>query len=270
VRAFAGALAALVRRHRDAIAAVEPGNEPNHAGFMRNAGGLAVYARVLRAAHRAVKRVSPRTLVLGGALAGADAAALEELYRQGIRGAFDGISIHPYDVRFSGPRTGFGSPFATPAGPAGLAGSFLAGPEAIRTVMRRHGDGDKPLWLTEFGYQDCSSRVRPCVSSRDQARWLADAVRLAAARDGRVGAALVYLDTDYARTFGGGMGMRERDGRARPAYDAVAGVWRALRSGQERPVELRAAGDRPVGLLVFRAGLLRCLVVYAPRPGSCG
>jgi hypothetical protein len=267
VSAYARAAAALVARHRGTIVAIEPANEPNNPRFLRNENGPSVYAAVLRATYREVKRRARAVQVLAGALALSDTDYLEQLYDAGIAGSFDAVSVHPYDIRFSGARAGFGSPLVPAAGRDREA-SFWSGLSAVRAVMARNGDGRRPIWLTEFGYRVCGGERVPCVGARAQARWLRDAFTIAAGRG--VVAAISYLFQDYAGDFGGRFGMVERRGRARPALAAVTGVWRDLRRGRLRVAELRGRGGEPVALLVARrsGGALSARVMRPPGARS--
>src|SRR5205085_1457946 len=112
------------------------------------------YAAILRAAYPAIKQADPGLTVLGGSLVGANGAFLRALYAQGIKGFYDAISIHYYDL-------------------------VLASIRAIRQIQAGAHDG-KPLWLTEFGWTTCHGRTQgghACVSDRAQAADLLDTFR---------------------------------------------------------------------------------------------
>lgn len=254
---YAERAAWLVARHKRSIAAIEPVNEPNHAAFLRNAGGPAVAAKLTRLTFLAVKRVVPRVQVLLGALAGADAGYLESLYGAGVAGHFDAVSVHPYDVRFDAPAAGFGSPLAPAAAPRARF-SFFSGIPAVRAVMLAHGDRPKKIWLTEFGYTVCPSSAAFCVSAGRQARWLSDAFRVAAGRADYVRAALAYVLQDYGGDLGGRMGLIAEGGEPRPALRRVSKLWKRLRGGALRAGEVTRDG-RPLGLLALTRsrGMLR-------------
>lgn len=89
------------------------------------------YGRMLRVVYKRVKQTDPGATVVLAAMSNTSWEYLDELYRRGrVRGSFDVSAMHPYTRR--------------PDGVVALARRF-------RTVMRRHGDNRKPLWITELG-----------------------------------------------------------------------------------------------------------------------
>jgi hypothetical protein len=99
------------------------------------------YGRLLRAAHDALKQADPgSTVVLAGATNFAW-TALESLYRKGgIKGEFDVAALHPY---------------------TGSAGRVVKVARLFRAVMKKHGDGKKPVWITELAWPASKGRVKP-------------------------------------------------------------------------------------------------------------
>ncbi|MGI8512983.1 MAG: cellulase family glycosylhydrolase [Solirubrobacteraceae bacterium] len=167
-RDYAEALAFLVRRYGDRVAAWELWNEPNHVDFLKSADQVAAYATMVKAAYPAAKRAGART-VIAGSLADADFEFTERLYRQGLRGNFDAYSVHPYSGDRS-PRDRNEDRY--------ISSSFIRGVPAVRDVMLRNRDV-KPLWLTEFGWSTCTKRDAPsydnCVDEATQSRYLKQA-----------------------------------------------------------------------------------------------
>ncbi len=133
-------------------AALEIWNEPNLAFQW---GELAVdaawYTAMAREAHAGAKAGYPHLIVVVGALAPTggtpdghavdDVVYLERMYGAGLGGSFDVISVHNY---------GFGGPPESKTCGKGILNFRRA--EDIRAVMVAHGDGDKPIWSTEFGW----------------------------------------------------------------------------------------------------------------------
>jgi len=161
---YADALAFMVRRYGDRVAAWEVWNEPNQDNFFHTSDQVGHYADMLKAAYPAAKAADPNTTILGGSLSDSDYQFTEQLYQHGVKGNFDGWAIHPY------------SDDRSPLDPGpGRRWSFVRGVPAVRDVMLSHGD-DKPLWLTEFGWSDCTVRGpvawRNCVDSSTQADYL--------------------------------------------------------------------------------------------------
>ena len=108
------------------------------------------YAPVLRAANRAAKGADQRAkIVLAGLTATPRGTAWDVLrfqYRKGrIRRWFDVAALHMY---------------------TGKADNVLEGARRFRRVMRRHRDGRKPLWLTEFGVTASKGRTEAPRSQR--------------------------------------------------------------------------------------------------------
>jgi len=165
---FARYAAAFARRYAEAVTALIIWNEPNLSfewGYRQV--DPAAYARLLRVSYEQVKAANPDMQVLAGALAptleaSGSAAGLNELdylsamYRQGAGDVFDALAIHTY---------GFRDP---PAAEPDRARLNLRRAELLREVMIAHGDGDKPAFITEFGWNDhprWTGAVRPSQRS---------------------------------------------------------------------------------------------------------
>lgn len=225
----------IVRRWGGRLAAVEVWNEPNTEIFWR--GTVAAYVGLVREAKRAVDRSRhPDVAVVGGALSGADTQYLEELYEHGVGRWADAISVHPYDLRGPG---AFGDPTVPRHGDPW---SFASGVPAIRRTMVANGDRG-PLWITEFGIADCPS-LPACTSRRQQARYLASAVRLAATWR-YVDTFLIYRLRDW---YGPGTidlspnyGVLHRDWTFKPAAAAISRAFASLPSKGHRRGKARSS-----------------------------
>jgi polysaccharide biosynthesis protein PslG len=163
---YADALAYLAGRYRGRIAGWEVWNEPNSSYFFRSPNPIRDYAKLVKAAYAPVKAADPATRLVAGSLMHSDVDWVQGLYGEGIKGSFDVLSIHPYsDDR---------SPLDPIAGQP-VRGSFIRGVPAVRDVMLGRGD-DKPLWLTEMGWNTSTTRNsdswRNGVSEARQAEWL--------------------------------------------------------------------------------------------------
>jgi hypothetical protein len=218
---YARALAFLVRRYGDRVAAWEVWNEPNHSDFLKGGRPAAQYARLLKRAYPRAKRAHRDATILGGALAGSDYRFTRELFRRGVKDHFDGWSFHPYSEDRSP---------LTPGPDRYVKNSFIRGVPAVRRVLERRGDPE-PLWLTEFGWSTCSVRGEPeayenCVGRAKQARWLKQAYRQM--REWRYVKAGIWFnlqDTsadrrDKSRNFG----LLAYSGAPKPAYDAFRAI----------------------------------------------
>ena len=129
-RAFVRAIAT---HYKGRIPVYEIWNEENHAGFWPNPNP-ADYVAALRAAFEEIKAADPVARVCLGGTAGADSKFIDGVYAANGRDAFDILAIHPY---------------CAPQPPEYFLDEALG---RIRGVMARHGDADKPIWITEMGW----------------------------------------------------------------------------------------------------------------------
>jgi len=176
------------------------------------------YARLLRAAYRAVKNADAAALVVLAGLTNYSPRYLRDLYRAGVRGDFDVGAIHPFTRK--------------PRNVLELARRF-------RRVMRKHGDGQNRLWATELGLPAARGRAdsdSPLqTTDRGMARFLTKAFGLLrrTARDRAAGVTRAYWYT-WASSYSGEIfgysglfryrpGDRPESRRAWRAYRRVAG-----------------------------------------------
>jgi hypothetical protein len=155
--AFAHVAAFLAARYRNQLEAFEVWNEPDHSNQLYFAGPDKPerYAAILRAAYPEIKAAAPNVPVLAGALVGWNGELLKALYAAGIKGYYDGLSVHYYDL-------------------------VLADLRAIHQVQLQNSD-TKPLWLAEFGWSSCaparSQAGQLCVKPATEAQNRVDIVR---------------------------------------------------------------------------------------------
>jgi hypothetical protein len=229
---YAAFVAYLARRYGPHLAAIEVWNEPDQANEAYWAGPekAARYAALLRAAYPAIKAVDPSVPVLAGSLVGSNGAFLRLLYADGIKGYYDGLSVHYYTLTLDDLRS-------------------------IHETQLANGD-TKPLWLDEFGWTSCLPREQieqeqQCVTAKIQARNLSDTLR-ALARSPFVAAAVVYKLRD-SRTED--FGMLSASGARKPSFAAFAGAMSAPFGGispvtlrlRRRGTQVLASGSGPVG-----------------------
>jgi polysaccharide biosynthesis protein PslG len=233
--AFASFCAYLASRYGTRLAAIEVWNEPDQSNEQYWAGPnkAAQYAALLRAAYPAIKAAAPSVLVLAGSLVGTNGAFLRLLYADGIKGYYDGLSVHFYTLTLEALRV-------------------------TREVQLAHGD-HKPLWLDEFGWPSCAPRERieqeqSCLSPQLQATNLRNTLR-ALARIPYVAAAIDYkLQDSSTEDFG----LLSAGGAHKPSFGAFVSALTAP-FGSISPVTLRlrvkgasviASGSAPVGDLM--------------------
>ncbi len=151
---FANYVHAFVSRYRGRLAGVIIWNEPNLSlewGY--RPVDPAGYVEMLRLAHARAKEADPNIMVLAGALAPTlappgsewgmdDLAYLQAMYDAGAAGFFDALAVHAYGGKFP------------PDEPADRNAINFARTELARAIMVANGDGDKPIVITEGGWND--------------------------------------------------------------------------------------------------------------------
>lgn len=225
-------VAFLASRYGSKLAAIEVWNEPDQANedYLAGPEKAKHYAEILRAAYPAIKQADPAMTVLGGSLVGSNGVFLKALYAAGIKGYYDGLSVHFYNL-------------------------VLASLRYLHEVQLANGD-TKPLWLNEFGWSSCWPRQRvqqeqACVTKSVQATNLKNVLR-SLARTPWVAAEMVYsLQGTRREDFG----VLTETGAHKPSFGALRSVFRSP-FGKPSPVTIHlgrrggrvlASGAGPVG-----------------------
>jgi polysaccharide biosynthesis protein PslG len=148
-------------------------NEPNTSDFWQPRPDPDRYAELFRAAAGAVRAADPgATLLTGGLTRGTDAADgatlsqttyLEHLYANGTAQLANAVAVHPYSF-----------PWLPMENRPSVPGGFHDLP-ALHSLMVRHGDAEKKIWITEFGAP--TGTVPGAVSERGQANTILQARR---------------------------------------------------------------------------------------------
>lgn len=221
----------IVNRYAGKLAAIEVWAEEDHADGQHFAGPdpAGHYAALLKAAHAAVQHSSaPTTPVLIGALVGADGAFLKALYRDGVKGNYNGVAVDFYDL-------------------------VLASLRSIHQVQLAAGD-HTPLWLEEFGWTTCSSprsiaeKYFACVNPQQQARNLDDIFRGLAMVPWVQNATVFTLRDNPSLHFG----ISDEFGNPKPAFTMLSADWHGG-IGAPRPVTLKLVGHGQHAALVGTA-----------------
>ncbi|MHB1537106.1 MAG: glycoside hydrolase 5 family protein [Solirubrobacteraceae bacterium] len=241
--AFAGTIAKL---YGPQLAAIEVWNEPDQANedYLDGPEKPRHYAELLKAAYPAVKRADRNVAVLAGSIVGSNGAFMQALYRQGVKGYYDGVAVHFYNL---------------------VLGSI----RRFREVQLENGD-HTPLWLDEFGWSSCWPKYRieqeqGCVTPSVQAQNLENAFH-ELSRAPYVDALLTY---GFRDTRGEEFGVLNVRSRRKPSFAALANVLRDP-FGPAGPIAVHlstrggraiATGSAPVGdymkLLAYVHGRLR-------------
>jgi hypothetical protein len=213
---YADALAFLIRRYGNRVAAWEIWNEPNIDYYFRSDDQPADYARIVKAAYPAAKAADPSATIIAGSLAESPTAFVEELFDHGIGGNFDAFSLHPY--------SGDASPL-DPLEDIWIKNSFLRGPPAVRKVLLQHGE-DKPIWLSEYGWHTATIRDvttwKNGVSEAKQALYIEQSL-VQVKQWPWVPVAIIYelQDESTDRTDrNSNFGLLRYDGTFKPAFEA--------------------------------------------------
>lgn len=244
-------VAFLAQRYAAQLAAIEVWNEPDQANefYFGGSNKAQHYAALLRGAYPAVKLANPQMPVLGGSIVGASGVFLKALYAAGIKGYYDGLSVHFYTLT-------------------------LAALRATHEVQLANGD-HTPLWLNEFGWTSCwpqhkIQQEQACVTKAVQAANLTNTFR-ALARTPYVASEVVYKLQDSPLEEFGSITAR---GAHKPAFSALSHVLASPFAGpsavtlslRSRGGRVLASGGAPVGdfmrLEAFQGSVLRYRVTF--------
>jgi hypothetical protein len=192
------------------IRAWEIWNEENIVTFAANPAPT-LFARLLRVSGRAIHGADPRAKVIFGGLFGrplqvppniASGDFLNRVYRAGrVKRFFDGVALHPYVADASAMRPQIRN---------------------LRRIMRRHGDGATPLYVTELGWGSDAYETRWERGRHGQARELDQAFSMLARhrRSWRVAGVwwFTWADTVRLCQFCDSAGLLTRLREAKPAW----------------------------------------------------
>lgn len=206
-------------------------NEQDGPDFFAGGPDPARYAAMVRAAYPAIKAVQPGDTVVTGGTVGNDMDFVEQLYQHGAQGSFDAVGVHT-DTACLVDEPGFHY-----RDEQGRIGRYtFTGYREVHAVMAAHGDGGKPIWMTELGWSTQSTEPKSCnvgakagtkplgVTEAKQAEFLSAAYSCLAA-DPYIGVALWFglQDVPHSKSLGG-YGLYRRDGSAKPSAAAFKGL----------------------------------------------
>jgi hypothetical protein len=209
-------MATIIAKRYPQSAGIEVWNEPNLAQFWQGGIDPARYTKLLVAAHDAVKAANPSMPVVGPAVSNnpdntngnmAMSDFLNAVYNNGGGPAMDAISFHAY-------------PWSLNLGPGTVWAKTLS---QVRSIRDAHGDGTKPLWITETGLSTMGS-IR--FSLADQATGLVGQY-LAVAGAPDIQALAVHTLVDPVGANGlanSGYGVVNADLSPKPAFCALTQV----------------------------------------------
>ena len=226
---FGDFAAAVAERYNGRIRYFQLWNEPNGNGEWGNHQPVnpEQYTELLCTAYRRIKEVNPGAVVLAGALTPTvaindgnlnDLIFLERMYAAGAAECFDVMSAQGYGL-WSG------------ALDQRLKPNVINYPHNLylRDVMVRHGDADKPIWISELGWNvvpegmdDRFGRVTP----EQQARFAVEAYERAQSEWPWVGVVNYWFlkrkdESELDQSFYY-FRLLDADFAPQPVYDALA------------------------------------------------
>jgi hypothetical protein len=241
---YAAFVRRVANRYRGRVAAYVIWNEPNlaveWAGLSPDPTG---YAKLLCAAHTAIREADPQALVISAGLAPTnhtDDSALDDrlylkaMYAAGSARCFDVLGIHPYGFAYS------------PDDPHGAHdGLNFARLVDLRAIMVEQGDGDKPVWATELGWTTAPARASQRwlgVSETEQAEYLGAAFEKASREWPWLESIAVWnlsqgLPEDDEKQ---GYSLLSPDGSVKVAYRTLAGMLRGQRISEPTKPDQKA------------------------------
>lgn len=177
---WTGLLTTLMEHVGDRVDYVEVWNEPNVEKGWPTGPDPYEFARLLDASYGAIHAVSPTTQVVSGGLASNDIGYLQEVYQ-----AFEelGLDKTPFDMLGAHPFAGDHAPDSVdPAkrydrDPFGLYDENFTGFMGLHKVLVDHGDEQKPVYITQFGYSTRAGQGRKAVPDELRAQYLTQALK---------------------------------------------------------------------------------------------
>jgi hypothetical protein len=263
---FARYAAASVTHYRGDAVAWEVWNEENEGWrFWPPHEDAAAYARLLCATYPAVKSADPGSPVLFGGVffpavaglpgtSGPDFVAQAYAADPNVGRCFDALAYHPYAY-----------PFTAPELDLPVRGSVIGAADAMRSVLRAHGDRSKPLWITEVGWPTHDRTYG--VPELKQAQYVARMEAVTASQG--VPALTWYTYGDSPDPTGGAnqeawFGFFRSDGTRKPAYGALA-TFTSVFDGARFAADLSRKLSLPAGNLLTGG---RGFALRFTRPGA--
>jgi polysaccharide biosynthesis protein PslG len=222
---FGDAAGWMAGRWKGRISAWEIWNEPDQDDFWT--GTVQQYVALLKAAYPRIKAADPGALVVTAGVTNQDTDFLRLAYQAGWQGFFDVLATHPYQGLANRPPED---------GDCATDIYVFCHAPAVHDLMAQYGDGNKPIWFTEFGWSEhpntgSEQNWQLGVTPQQQADYLVRAFRLARSQWPYVGVMFWYKDYTCGCSPEGtsadgiqeaGLGLLNNDLTARPAYTAYA------------------------------------------------
>ncbi len=241
----------IAARYHGKVRAYEVWNEENLAYETGGLVDVGTYVAVLKQGYTAIKAVAPDASVIFGGLvptgiadhpdiALTDVTYLKEIYRINggeVKNYYDVLGAHAEATCNPPDNSWPDDPATTPCG-ANTDGTraftddnsfYFRRIEQLRAVMEAQGEGDKPIWVTEFGWSsaahpDGDHAYAAYVSEQQQADYLVGALEIGQSYDW-MGVMFVwnlnFQVTSGANDEKSGYGVLRPDWSPRPAFIAL-------------------------------------------------
>jgi hypothetical protein len=207
-------------RWRGKVGAIEVWNEPDLDRFLANTS-VKTHTELVKAAYRQIKAVNPGMIVVAGAPTYVGTAWWRGFYANGGADHYDALGVHPYVGMADAPPETC-DPKWVQYYPCDLAN--------LVALMRQHGDGDKRIWATEYGWSSHPNTAygpnppnwKRGVTERQQGEYLLR-MQEVLARWPQVQASFWYTDVNTAvgDAQEDNYGLLRRDLTRKPVYDAL-------------------------------------------------
>jgi hypothetical protein len=224
---FAGQFAGQMASAGGATA-YEIWNEEDESQFWSGTPDPAQYAAIVRAAYPAVKGADSGAKVLLGPLTGNNYDFLNQLYANGAGGYFDAVSVHTDTACLVDPPSSYYRENGN------VARFTFLGFRTVHDVMAAHGDGAKPIWMTELGWTAASSTCARGMWAGQKAAGVSEAQQAANIKEAyHCLAAYPYVETGLWFTLKDTnshddeldhYGLQRLDAGHKPAWDAFRSV----------------------------------------------
>jgi hypothetical protein len=154
----------VVKRYKDRIKYWEVWNEPDSHIYWEPQDGLKSYCLLLKEVYLALKKIDPDCKILNGGFA-KGASIVNNLYDNNAKDYFDILNLHIFE---------------SPLNPGALK-RISAYPKLVYKIMKRNGDENKMIWVTEIGSPGVKRGSKVASwwmgknpSLRQQAQWVKD------------------------------------------------------------------------------------------------
>jgi hypothetical protein len=182
LQVWTGLVTQLVQHVKGQVDYLEVWNEPNEAKWWPTGPDPEEFARLLGTTYSVVRTVAPTIQVVSGGLASNDIGYLDKVYD-----AFQelGYQTTPFDLVGAHPFSGDRAPDSVnPAkkyerDPFGLYDENFSGFTGLHEVMAQHGDADKPIYISQFGYSTQAGDGHAAVPDELRATYLTQALKQA-------------------------------------------------------------------------------------------